>query len=51
MIEAKQAHWLCTLLEQALPRLSNRERLVQTVDLALKGQFAVKDLIQVKISS
>ena len=34
-------------LEQALPRLTNRERLVQMADPALKGQFAVKDLIQV----
>ncbi|KAM0916200.1 hypothetical protein ACQ4PT_010294 [Festuca glaucescens] len=32
---------------EALPRLTNRERLVQMVDPALKGQFAVKDLIQV----
>jgi hypothetical protein len=36
-------------LDQALPRLTNRERLVQMVDPALKGQFAVKDLIQVKV--
>ncbi|VAH07167.1 unnamed protein product [Triticum turgidum subsp. durum] len=35
------------LVSWALPRLTNRERLVQMVDPALKGQFAVKDLIQV----
>lgn len=35
------------MLEQALPRLTNRERLVQMVDPALKGQFIVKDLVQV----
>uniref|UniRef100_J3M6X7 Protein kinase domain-containing protein n=1 Tax=Oryza brachyantha TaxID=4533 RepID=J3M6X7_ORYBR len=32
---------------QALPRLTNREKLVQMVDPALIGQFSLKDLIQV----
>nr|CAB3461558.1 unnamed protein product [Digitaria exilis] len=35
------------LVSWALPRLTNREKLVQMVDPALKGQFALKDLIQV----
>uniref|UniRef100_A0ACD5TH71 Uncharacterized protein n=1 Tax=Avena sativa TaxID=4498 RepID=A0ACD5TH71_AVESA len=35
------------LVSWALPRLTNRERLVQMVDPALKGQFNVKDLVQV----
>lgn len=35
------------LFLQALPRLTNRQKLVQMVDPALKGQFALKDLIQV----
>ncbi|PNT71303.1 hypothetical protein BRADI_2g26063v3 [Brachypodium distachyon] len=35
------------LVSWALPRLTNRERLVQMVDPALKGQFIVKDLVQV----
>ena len=32
---------------QALPRLTNRQKLVEMVDPALQGQFALKDLIQV----
>ncbi|XP_062181711.1 probable serine/threonine-protein kinase PBL7 [Phragmites australis] len=35
------------LVSWALPRLTNRQKLVQMVDPALKGQFALKDLIQV----
>ncbi|KAL5202256.1 hypothetical protein ABZP36_013208 [Zizania latifolia] len=35
------------LVSWALPRLTNREKLVQMVDPALRGQFAMKDLIQV----
>ncbi|KAL6842203.1 hypothetical protein ACP4OV_027966 [Aristida adscensionis] len=31
----------------ALPRLTNRQKLVEMVDPALNGQFALKDLIQV----
>jgi hypothetical protein len=36
---------------QALPRLTNREKLVQMVDPALIGQFSLKDLVQVFIPS
>lgn len=39
------------LFPQALPRLTNRQKLVQMVDPALKGQFALKDLIQVVLSN
>ncbi|KAL5231687.1 hypothetical protein ABZP36_030463 [Zizania latifolia] len=35
------------LVSWALPRLTNREKLVQMVDPAMRGQFAMKDLIQV----
>ncbi|TVU19289.1 hypothetical protein EJB05_35429, partial [Eragrostis curvula] len=35
------------LVSWALPRLTNRQKLVQMVDPALNGQFALKDLIQV----
>uniref|UniRef100_A0A0E0L284 non-specific serine/threonine protein kinase n=1 Tax=Oryza punctata TaxID=4537 RepID=A0A0E0L284_ORYPU len=33
--------------QHALPRLTNREKLVQMVDPALIGQFSLKDLVQV----
>jgi hypothetical protein len=39
------------LFLQALPRLTNREKLVQMVDPSLKGQFALKDLVQVSLPS
>lgn len=32
---------------QALPRLTNRDKVVEMVDPALHGQFSKKDLIQV----
>lgn len=32
---------------QALPRLTNREKVVEMVDPALKGHYSKKDLIQV----
>ncbi|RCV17830.1 hypothetical protein SETIT_3G251200v2 [Setaria italica] len=35
------------LVSWALPRLTDRQKLAQMVDPALKGQFALKDLIQV----
>ncbi|KAL6620210.1 hypothetical protein ACP70R_035349 [Stipagrostis hirtigluma subsp. patula] len=35
------------LVSWALPRLTNRQKLVEMVDPALKGQFVLKDLIQV----
>ncbi|PUZ66097.1 hypothetical protein GQ55_3G279300 [Panicum hallii var. hallii] len=35
------------LVSWALPRLTNRQKLVQMVDPALQGQFALKDLVQV----
>lgn len=36
---------------QALPRLTNREKVVEMVDPALEGQYSKKDLIQVKWGS
>ncbi|XP_019186294.1 PREDICTED: serine/threonine-protein kinase CDL1 isoform X2 [Ipomoea nil] len=35
------------LVSWALPRLTNREKVVEMVDPALKGQYSLKDLIQV----
>lgn len=38
---------ICYVIWQALPRLSNREKVVEMVDPALQGQYSKKDLIQV----
>jgi len=32
---------------QALPRLTNRDKVMEMVDPALQGQYLMKDLIQV----
>lgn len=36
---------------QALPRLTNREKVMEMVDPALKGHYSKKDLIQVNLTS
>jgi len=36
------------VIHQALPRLTNREKVIEMVDPALRGQYSKKDLIQVK---
>lgn len=38
---------LVILIQQALPRLTNREKVVEMVDPALRGQYSKKDLVQV----
>lgn len=41
---------LCKLATsfQALPRLTNRDKLMEMIDPALEGRYSNKDLIQVK---
>jgi hypothetical protein len=34
---------------QALPQLTDREKLVQIIDPVLEGQFSMKELIQVRL--
>lgn len=36
---------------QALPRLTNREKVMEMVDPALQGQYSKKDLVQVSLAS
>lgn len=39
------------VIHQALPRLTNREKVMEMVDPALRGQFSKKDLVQVRLVS
>ncbi|KAK1277158.1 Proline-rich receptor-like protein kinase PERK8 [Acorus gramineus] len=38
------------LVSQALPRLTNREKVMEMVDPALQGQYSKKDLVQSQVS-
>ncbi|KAK3138843.1 hypothetical protein QOZ80_5AG0374110 [Eleusine coracana subsp. coracana] len=46
-VDTKRPPGQHVLVSWALPRLTNRQKLVEMVDPALKGQFALKDLVQV----
>uniref|UniRef100_A0A0D9WG87 Protein kinase domain-containing protein n=1 Tax=Leersia perrieri TaxID=77586 RepID=A0A0D9WG87_9ORYZ len=46
-VDTKRPPGQHVLVSWALPRLTNREKLVQMVDPALIGQFSLKDLVQV----
>nr|XP_011466317.1 PREDICTED: PTI1-like tyrosine-protein kinase 2 [Fragaria vesca subsp. vesca] len=46
-VDTKRPSGEHVLVSWALPRLTNREKVVQMVDPALKGQYSKRDLIQV----
>lgn len=46
-VDSSDLSYLLLMARQALPRLTNREKVVEMVDPALRGQFSKKELIQV----
>ncbi|XP_047176883.1 probable serine/threonine-protein kinase PBL7 [Vigna umbellata] len=46
-VDIKRAQGEHVLVSWALPRLTNREKVIEMVDPALRGQYSKKDLIQI----
>ncbi|KAF9621889.1 hypothetical protein IFM89_028477 [Coptis chinensis] len=46
-VDTKRAHGEAVLVSWALPRLTDREKVVQIMDPALEGQYSMKDVVQV----